>query len=260
MDLGLDGKVALIFGGSKGIGLATAVALAAEGANLALAARQLESFAELPPELAGPMVLRLAADLTMDAEVEQAVQDTLERFGRIDILVISAGAAQGGVFWELADDIWDAALGLKLMGTVRALRAVAPVMQAQGAGRIVVVVGNAGKQPNKRMLPGAAANAACLAVVRGLAEELAPAGVQVNAVNPGPTRTGRWTTQMEGLGAASGKSADAVEDEFRAAIPLGRLSEPAEIGRLIAVLASDVSGTTTGTSLTIDGGMTKALA
>ena len=81
-----------------------------------------------------------------------------------------------------------------------------------------VVVGNAGKQPNKRMLPGAAANAACLAVVRGLAEELAPFGVQVNAVNPGPTRTGRWTAQMEGLGAASGRSADAVEDERRGLI------------------------------------------
>lgn len=260
MDLGLEGKVALIFGGSKGIGLATAAVLAAEGAQLALAARRLDSFAELPTELAVPSVLRLAADLTKDAEVEQAVQATLESFGRIDILVVSAGAAAGGVFWELEDDIWDAALGLKVMGTVRALRAVAPVMRAQGAGRIVVVVGNAGKQPNKRMLPGAAANAACLAVVRGLAEELAPSGVQVNAVNPGPTRTGRWTAQMDSLGAASGKSAEAVEEAFRATIPLGRLSEPAEIARLIAVLASDASGTTTGTSLTIDGGMTMAIA
>jgi NAD(P)-dependent dehydrogenase (short-subunit alcohol dehydrogenase family) len=260
VDLGLEGRVALIFGGSKGIGRATAAALAAEGAQLALTARHLDSFAELPPELVNPSVLRLAADLTAGDEVEQAVQDTLERFGRIDILVISAGAAQGGLFWELADDIWDDALGLKFMGTVRALRAVAPVMRDQGAGRIVVVVGNAGRQPNKRMLPGAAANAACLAVVRGLAEELAPSGVQVNAVNPGPTRTGRWTRQMEGLGAASGQSADAVEAGFRAAIPLGRLSEPEEIARLITVLASDVSGTTTGTSLTIDGGMTKAIA
>ena len=260
MDLGLDGKVALIFGGSQGIGLATAAVLAAEGAQLVLAARHLDSFAGLPPELDVPSVLRVAADLTTAGAAEQAVQQTLERFGRIDILVISAGAAQGGVFWELADETWEAALALKFMGTVRALRAVAPVMRAQGAGRIVVVVGNAGKQPNKRMLPGASANAACLAVVRGIAEELAPCGVQVNAVNPGPTRTGRWTAQMESLAAGSGRSAAEVEEEFRATIPLGRLSEPEEIGRLIAVLASDVSGTTTGTSLTTDGGMTKAIA
>lgn len=260
MDLRLSGKVALIFGGSKGIGLATADILAAEGAQLALAATRPDSFAALPPALAAPSVLRLAADLTAAGEAERAVQTVLEHFGRIDILVISAGAAQGGVFWELDDASWDAALALKLMGTVRALRAVAPVMREQGAGRIVVVVGNAGKQPNKRMLPGAAANAACLAVVRGLAEELAPAGVQVNAVNPGPTRTGRWTAQMAGLAAASGRSAEAVEDEFRATIPLGRLSEPEDVARLIAVLASEVSGTTTGTSLTIDGGMTKAIA
>jgi 3-oxoacyl-[acyl-carrier protein] reductase len=260
MDLGLDGKVALIFGGSKGIGLATAGILAAEGARLALTARALDAFDRLPPELSDGSVLRLAADLTTEGAAAEAVQATLERFGRIDILVVSAGAAQGGVFWELSDEVWDAALGLKFMGTVRALRAVAPVMRAQGSGRIVVVVGNAGKQPSKRMLPGAAANAACLAVVRGLAEELAPCGVQVNAVNPGPTRTGRWTAQMEGLAAASGQSAAEVEEQFRKTIPLGRLSEPAEVARLIAVLASDVSGTTTGTSLTIDGGMTMAIA
>jgi len=260
MQLGLKDKVALIFGGSRGIGLATANVLAAEGARLALAARRLDSFAGVPPELAGPMTLHLAADLTQRNEAEQAVQAALEKFGRIDILVISAGAAQGGVFWELEDEIWEHALALKFMGMLRALRAVAPVMRDQGAGRIVVVVGNAGRQPNKRMLPGASANAACLAVVRGLAEELAPSGIQVNAVNPGPTRTDRWTTQMQVLAASADTSASAVEDEFRAAIPLGRLNEPTEIARLIAVLASDVSGATTGTSLTIDGGMTKALA
>lgn len=259
MDLGLAGKVALVFGGSKGIGLATARVLASEGARLALTARQHASFAALPPELGAAGTLLLEADLTVSADAGRAVRETRERFGRIDILVVSAGAAQGGLFWELPDETWSAALDLKFMGMVRALRAVAPVMRSQGAGRIVVVVGNAGRQPNKRMLPGAAANAACLAVVRGLAEELAPSGVQVNAVNPGPTRTGRWTTQMEKLGADAGTSAESVEEAFRAEIPLGRLSEPMEIGRLIAVLCSDISGTTTGTSLTIDGGMTKGL-
>ena len=259
MDLGLSGKKAIVTGGSKGIGQATAIALADEGAKLAITATSTESFTDLPSTLAAPEVLRLTTDLTTEDCADEAVQQTLKKFGRIDIAVVSAGAAQGGLFWEIADDVWDAALGLKLMGTVRALRALAPVMRDQGAGRIVVVAGNAGKQPNKRMIPGAAANAACLAIVRGLAEELAPAGVQVNAINPGPTRTGRWTTQMDNLAAASNRSAAEVEDEFRAAIPLGRLSEPQEIGRLIAVLASDVSGTTTGTSLTVDGGMTKGL-
>jgi 3-oxoacyl-[acyl-carrier protein] reductase len=260
MDLGIKGRIALVFGASKGIGRATAAALAAEGAQLALVARSLDSFADLPPELAGTSVLHLAADLTCAHDAERAVQATLDRFGRVDIMVVSAGAAQGGVFWELGDEVWDAAIGLKFMGMVRALRAAAPVMRAQRSGRIVVVVGNAGKQPNKRMLPGAAANAACLAVVRGLAEELAPHGVQVNAVNPGPTRTGRWATQMDRLAETSGRSAAAVEAEFCAAIPLGRLSEPEEIARLIVVLASDTAGATTGTSLTIDGGMTMAIA
>jgi len=260
MDLGIKGRVALVFGASKGIGRATAAALAAEGAQLALAARAMDSFADFPSELVGPSVLHLAADLTAAHDAERAVKATVDRFGRVDIVVVSAGAAQGGVFWEIDDEVWDTALGLKFMGMVRALRAAAPVMRAQGSGKIVAVVGNAGKQPNKRMLPGAAANAACLAVVRGLAEELAPSGVQVNAVNPGPTRTGRWATQMDRLAAGSGRTAAAVEADFCAAIPLGRLSEPEEIARLIVVLASDAAGTTTGTSLTIDGGMTMAIA
>ncbi|WP_164857268.1 SDR family oxidoreductase [Sphingomonas crocodyli] len=258
MDLKLAGQTALIFGASKGIGLATARLLAAEGAKLALAARSIDSFGADAP--GGPDTLLLAADLTAPGDADAAVKAAVECFGRIDMLVVSAGAAQGGLFWELGDDVWETALGLKFFGLVRALRAAAPVMRDQGAGRMVAVVGNAGKQPNKRMLPGAAANAACLAVIRGLAEELAPAGVRVNAVNPGPTRTGRWDTLIDRLATASGKAAGDVEAEQMAGVPLGRISEPDEIARIIAFLASEVSGTITGTSVTADGGMTAAIA
>lgn len=258
MDLNLSGKVALIFGASRGIGLATAQVLAAEGARLALAARS-ASFAA-PPGLSIDDSLHLVADLTQAGSAEAAVAATIDRYGRLDLLVVSAGAAQGGTFWEIPDAEWEEALQLKFMGMVRAFRAVAPVMQAQRAGSIVAVVGNAGKQPNKRMLPGAAANAACLAVVRGLAEELAPAGVRVNAVNPGPTRTGRWDKLVERLSASSGRSREAVEAELISGIPIGRITEPEEVGRIIAFLASDASGTVTGTSITADGGMTAAIA
>lgn len=258
MDLNLTGKVALIFGASKGIGLATAQVLAAEGAQLALAARSPDSFAG-QSALIGESLL-LGADLTQPGSAEAAVAATVERFGRIDLLVVSAGAAQGGLFWEIDDAQWEEALQLKFFGMVRAMRAVAPIMEKQRSGSIVAVVGNAGKQPNKRMLPGAAANAACLTIVRGLAEELAPAGVRVNAVNPGPTRTGRWDTLVARLSASGNRPAADVEAELLSGIPLGRVSEPEEIARIIAFLASDASGTVTGTSLTADGGMTAAIA
>lgn len=259
MDLNLSGKVALIFGASKGIGLATAATLAEEGARLALAARSVESFAGQDAPWAADSLF-LAADLTQPGAAEAAVAATVARYGRIDALVVSAGAAQGGLFWELDDPVWEEALQLKFLGLVRAMRAVAPVLRRQGSGNVVAVVGNAGKQPNKRMLPGAAANAACLAIVRGLAEELAPHGVRVNAVNPGPTRTGRWTALVDRLSAASDGAAKDVEAELLSGIPLGRISEPEEVARIIAFLLSDTSGTITGTSVTADGGMTAAIA
>jgi len=259
MDLNLTGRVALIFGASKGIGAATAAVLRGEGAKLALAARSVDSFADGDARGDGTD-LRLSADLTRPGDPEAAVAATVARFGRIDILVVSAGAAQGGVFWDIADATWEEALQLKFFGMVRAMRAVAPAMRDQGSGSIVAVVGNAGKQPNKRMIPGAAANAACLALVRGLAEELAPHGVRVNAVNPGPTRTGRWDTLVARLAASGDRPADQVEAELLAGIPLGRVSEPEEIARIIAFIASEASGTVTGTSLTADGGMTAAIA
>ncbi len=191
------------------------------------------------------------------ARVAAAAQDS---FGRIDILVNCAGASQGGVFWDIPDEVWEDSLALKFMGTVRMIRAALPAMRAQKYGRIVTLVGNTGRQPNPRMLPGAAANAALLAVTKGLAEEVAGDGVVINAVNPGPTRTERWQTLMQNLAASTGRSVADVEGDFMQEIPMARLGEPDEIARLIAFLASDAAANMTGTSVSADGGWTKALA
>jgi NAD(P)-dependent dehydrogenase (short-subunit alcohol dehydrogenase family) len=259
MDLGLQDKVALVFGGSQGIGRAAAERFLAEGAKVAVTGRSLESFA-VQGDFGDGAMLTLAADLTVAGSAEAAVSAVIAEHGRLDVLVVSAGAAQGGLFWELDDAVWEEALALKFLGLVRALRAASVVMKDQGSGAMVAVVGNGGKQPNKRMLPGGAANAACLAVVRGLAEELAPYGVRVNAVNPGPTRTARWDRLISGLAAGSGEDAAEVEKQQTAGIPLGRINEPEEVAQMIAFLASDAAGTITGTSLTADGGMTAAIA
>jgi 3-oxoacyl-[acyl-carrier protein] reductase len=263
MDLGLAGKIAVVTGASKGIGAAAARCLAAEGANLMLAARsldQLEALAEKLTQRHGVQAKIWPGDLREPRGADEAIAATMAAYGRIDIAVTSAGASQGGVFWEMPDQVWTDSLSLKFMGTIRTLRAVVPVMRAQGAGRIVVVVGSRGKQPTTLSMPASAANAGLLAVVKGLADEVAADGVIVNAISPGPTRTERWARQVNGLAASRGVDADSVEADFLGEIPLKRLGEPEEIARLIAFLASESAGNMTGASLTADGGWTRALA
>ena len=263
MDLDLAGKVALITGASKGIGAAAARALAAEGAALALAARSGERLSALAAELSqahGVPASVWAGDLRESGGAGQAAEAAIAAHGRIDILVVSAGASQGGLFWDSPDRVWEDSLALKFMATIRTLRAVVPIMRRQGSGRIVVVVGNTGHQPAPRLLPGAAANAALLAVVKGLADEVAGEGIVINAVNPGPTRTERWTGLMDAAAATRGVEAATVEQDYIRDIPLRRLGEPEEIARLIAFLASEAAGNITGTSVTADGGWTRASA
>lgn len=258
MDLGLRGRTAIIAGASAGIGAATARVLAAEGATLALLARPSPGLGALAGELPGAAAF--PADLLDRDSTESAVGAALAAFGRLDIAVASVGAAQGGRFFDLPDATFTDAFELKVMGTVRFLRAVVPAMVAAGHGRVVVVVGNNGRQPGARMLPGSAANAALLAIVKGLADEVAGSGVVINAINPGPTRTARWDRLVNGLAAGSGRSREAVEAEQFAALPLGRPNEPEEIARLIAVMVSELAAVVTGTSLTVDGGATRAIA
>ncbi len=262
MDLNLKDKVALITGASRGLGAATAAVLAAEGAKLVLSARDNDALRSQASELEkahGTPCLIVEADLTQPESCDAVVKTALDQFGRIDILVNSAGASQGGLFWELNDQVWHDSFELKVMGTIRMLRAVVPAMLDQKYGRIVNIVGNTGLQPSPRLLPGASANAALLAITRGLGEELAPHGVVVNALNPGPTRTERWTTLMDRLAESSGRSVAEVEADYTDQIPMGRLGEPEEIARIAAFLASDMAANMTGSTVTADGGWTKGL-
>lgn len=263
MDLGLKEKIAIISGGNKGLGAAAADALAAEGANLLLTARDVGQLADVAARMRGSHgveVETLAGDLTDPDTADRVAEAALQRFGRIDILVNSAGASQGGVFWEIPDSVWEDSLALKFMGTVRMMRAVIPAMREQRYGRIVNIVGNLAKQPNPRLLPGAAANAGLLAVTAGLAQEVAEDGVVVLALNPGPTRTERWNSLMKNLAAQRKTSVETVESGFMEEIPMKRLGAPEEIGRIVTFLASDMAANMTGTSLTADGGWVKGLA
>jgi 3-oxoacyl-[acyl-carrier protein] reductase len=263
VDLRLRGKIALISGASKGIGRAVALGLAEEGVHLALNARGAETLEKLAAEITrqyGVQTLAVPGDMSRLPDVQAFVQRTVERFGHIDILVNNAGSSQGGIFWEVPDQVWLDSWGLKLFGYVRLMREVIPHMIRQGGGRIVNIVGNTGKQPVPTLLPGGSANVALLNITRGVAEAVAKHNIIVNAVNPGPIRTERWDGLMEGLGKALGITAAEYEATFVKEIPVGRVGRPEEIADLVVFFASERAAYITGTSITADGGMTKGVA
>src|SRR3989475_610576 len=192
MDLGLKGQVALVTGGSKGIGKAVARGLAQEGVRVAICARSkasLEAAAEELGKATGAEVFAVAGDLTRPDDVQRIVDATVSRFGRIDVLVNNAGSAPGGEILDLTEEDWQKALQLKFMGYVRCIKAVIPHMQRQGGGRIVNIVGNDGVKPIGIELSPSAANAADLAMTIALAEQYGRQNILVNAINPGPVAT-----------------------------------------------------------------------
>ncbi len=262
MDLGLRGKVVVVVGASGLLGGAAARALATEGANLALLGRNRDALELLANETlrhGAERACSFGCDLASTAATEAAIDAVERELGPIDVLIVAAGAAQGGLFWEIGDDIWRASLEAKLFGGIRVLRAVTPRMMGRRRGRIVVVVGHSGRQPEPRMLPGAVANAGLLAIVRGLAEELGPHGIAINAVNPGPVRSPRWEHLVRAAAERDGRSIDELEAAHLDRAALRRLGTAEEIAQHVLFLASERAGHLTGTAITVDGGTTKSI-
>jgi NAD(P)-dependent dehydrogenase (short-subunit alcohol dehydrogenase family) len=262
MDLGLTGKVALVTGGSKGIGKAVARGLAQEGARVAICARTRAELDATAAELAratGGEVFAVAGDLTREADVLKIVEATVARFGRIDVLVNNAGAAPGGLLLDLTEADWHQALELKFLGYVRCMKAVIPHMLRQGGGRIVNIVGNDGVKPIGVELTPSAANAAGLAVTVALAEQYGRHNICINAVNPGPVATERWDGLIGGI--ARIRNIDVAEAQKRAetSIPLGRICTPEEVANVAVFVASERASFMNGALITLDGGQRKAL-
>ncbi|MBI2215712.1 MAG: SDR family oxidoreductase [Candidatus Rokubacteria bacterium] len=262
MNLELRGKVALVTGASRGIGRAIAIGLAGEGARLALTARtaaDLDTAASAAKSAGAQDVAVLAADLSRLDEVERVVNATVDRFGRIDVLVNNAGAIRGGDFLKIPDQQWIDDWSLKLLGYIRMARAVFPVMQRQGGGRICNVVGAAARNPTPTYLTGGAANAALVNFTKGLADLGARSGILVTAVSPAATRTSRWDALMAQQAAASGRSADEMIAEAERAYPLGRIGRPEDVADLVCFLVSARASFLTGTCITVDGGSSRGV-
>jgi 3-oxoacyl-[acyl-carrier protein] reductase/bacilysin biosynthesis oxidoreductase BacG len=261
MELGIAGRVAIVTGGSRGIGRAVAERLCREGASVALCARTPESLAEAGRalEVLGGPVLALEADLTEPAAAARVVEATAAAWGRIDILVNNAGAARGIPFDELTQELWLENLQLKLFGYLRMARLVLPHLRRNGWGRIVNVAGLAGLQPSPLAMPVGLNNAGILNVMKALADAEAAHNILVTTVCPGPILTERQTLLLRDAARAKGTTVEAAEREATGAIPLKRMGRPEEVADVVTFLASERASYITGSLVLVDGGLHRSM-
>ena len=262
MDLGLNGKIALVAAASKGLGRAVAEELAAEGASLVLCARgndELQATCAAIAAAHAVPVLGIAADVAVAADVARVVQAAQARFGRIDVLVTNAGGPPAGTFDTLSSEMWQAATQLLLTSVVELTRAVLPGMKERGWGRILNITSISVKQPVANLMLSNSLRAAVTGMARTLATEVAPFGVTVNNILPGYTRTERVVSLAEAAAVREGISAAAATARWEAEIPMRRLGEPREFAALAAFLCSERASYITGTSVPVDGGWIRSL-
>lgn len=263
MDLGIQGRAAIVTGGSRGIGRETARCLLEAGARVTICARTKDALEQARAELAaktGGEVHAVVADTSVETDIERLVREATDRSGAVDILVNNAGTMYSGRFDVLTEAGLKAQLETKLFGFMRVIRLVVPGMKARGWGRIVNVIGGAGKEPDPYMFGSGITNSALLNVTKSLSTELGPDGILVNAVCPGWVDTGLWRENAAGLAAELGTPSE--EDARRLAArknALGRFGRPEELASAIAFLCSERASFITGVSINVDGGRLKSL-
>jgi NAD(P)-dependent dehydrogenase (short-subunit alcohol dehydrogenase family) len=259
MDLGLDGKVAVITGGSEGIGRATAGSLAREGARVVVCARRADVLERAAGEIAedtGAEIVPVAADVSRAEDVERVIASTVERFGRLDILVNNAGTSRANPFESVTDDLWQQDLDLKLFGHIRTARLAIPHLRRAGGGSIVNVLNIGAKQPAAASVPTSVSRAAGMALTKALSKELAKDNIRVNAILIGLIKSAQHERRWE----AAGRTPSL--DEFYAgmaaqrSVPLGRVGEAEEVVGAVTFLASDSASYVTGSVRHVDGGWT----
>ncbi|MDY6875967.1 MAG: SDR family oxidoreductase [Chloroflexota bacterium] len=262
MDLGLHDKVVLVAAASKGLGKAVALCLAQEGAHIAICARGEEHLTSTAAEIemkTGRPALALPADVSDPAAANALVKATVERFGRIDILITNAGGPPPGQFLDLTPDDWETATRMTLMSAVRLCYAIVPVMKEQAEGSILAMTSVSVKQPLPNLILSNSLRLGVIGLVKTLADELAPSGIRVNGICPGWTRTARVDQLLRDRAGRNSTTPEEEAAKIKAAIPLGRMGTPEEFAAAAAFLVSPAASYITGVSLLVDGGMYRGL-
>ncbi|MDP6353134.1 MAG: SDR family oxidoreductase [Alphaproteobacteria bacterium] len=255
MDIRLDGKVALISGGSLGLGRAMAAAMAASGADVAIIARRPDVLAEAKAEIesgAAGRVATFAGDVSRADEIGRLFAAVAEAFGQVDILVNNAGTSATGDFEDITDEIWQADLDLKLFAAIRLARLAFPAMKARQWGRIINVLNIGAKTPAGGSAPTTVSRAAGMALTKVLSKEGAPHNVLVNALCTGFFVTDQWHRRHQRM------APELTFEQFVAkageGVPIGRVGDAKEFANLACFLASDAASYLTGAAINIDGG------
>ncbi|HEY7067308.1 MAG TPA: glucose 1-dehydrogenase [Chloroflexota bacterium] len=249
MDLGLTDKVALVTGANRGIGKAVALGLAAEGCRVALVARTQETTQAAAAEVAarGAEALAIRADVSVAADVERMVGETVARWGRLDVLVNNVGGRFGGQFMQTSDDAWVGAVEANFLSAVRASRLAVPHMRRQGGGAIVMISSIYGREAGG-IVTYNATKAAMISLTKNMARELAPEGIRVNSVAPGSISFpgGSWWRRQQ-------ENPEAMAEFVRRDMPLGRFGSAEEVANVAVFLASEQASLMTGACVPVDG-------
>ncbi len=262
MDLGLKGKVALVAAASKGLGYATALGLAREGASVAICSRDetsIKAAAQRITAETGQDVLPIAADVTQERHIVRAVQETVTHFGTLHIVIPNSGGPPAGTFETLGAEQWQQALDSTLFSLTTFVREALPFFKDAGWGRIVVITSTSVKQPIPGLLLSNTIRAGVVGLCKTLSQEFAPYGVTVNNVAPGSFATDRIAHLAEIRAKEAGITVEEMRTQMEARIPLKRFGNPEELANMVVFLASEAASYVTGQTILVDGGQTLGL-